>query len=147
VRRLLLLPLAALLALVAAGCGSQALSKADYVAKADAICRTYDKKLEALPSPKSIKDIGTLADNAIPIVDEGIAKLRDLKPPDDLKSGVDHWLDLNKQNLDDFKKLRDAAKKGDASTTQALANQIGQHEKETDAAARKIGLKECGKSS
>ena len=146
-RRLLLATTLALVAVVASGCGEKALSKGEFIAKADAICKKYDRKLEALPDPKSIKDIGGLADKAIPIVDNGINELDDLKPPDDLKDQVDHWLDLNKQNLDDFKKLRDAAKDGDAAKTQTLASQISDHEQQTDAAARKIGLKECGSSS
>jgi hypothetical protein len=146
VRRLLLLP-TLLLAVAAAGCGDKALSKSEYVAKADAICAKYDKRLEALPNPKSIKDIGALADKAIPIVDAGIGELKDLKPPDGVKSQVDHWLELNERELADFKSLRDAAKKGDASKTQSIATDISSQEKQADEAAQRIGLKECGRPS
>jgi hypothetical protein len=146
VRRLA--PLATLaLVLAGPGCGEKPLSKSEFIARADGICQEYDKKLEALPDPKSIEDIGKLADRVVPIVDDGIGELKALKPPDSLKDQVDRWIQLNEQDLEDFENLRDAAKKGDVARTQTLAGEITRHEHETDAAARKIGLSECGNSA
>ena len=146
-RRALLLLFALPVAVLATACGEEALSKSEYIAKADAVCAKYDKKLEALPNPKSIQDIGDLADRAIPIVENGIGELKDLNPPDELKDDVDRWLDLNDRELGAFKKLRDAAKKGDTSKTQSIANGISQTEKRADATARRIGLRKCATTS
>ena len=143
-RRSLVVLFSVALAVLAAGCGDQTLSRSEFVSKADAICSKYDKRLEALPEPKSIDDVGALADKAIPIVEDGIGELDDLDPPEELKGRVDRWLDLNKSELENFKRLRDAARKGDATRTQSLATQISATEKQADAAAREIGLKECG---
>lgn len=136
----------AVVALVS-GCGDEALSKGEFVAKADAICTKYDKQLQALPKPKTIDDIGSLADKAIPIFESGVGELKDLKPPDALRNDVQRWIALNERELDDFKALRDAAREGDASKTQVLATKISKQEQQADSLARQIGLKRCGTSS
>ena len=136
---------ASLLALAAAGCGGDdRLSGKEFTAKAEATCTRYEKKLARLPQPKSLKDFGALADEAIPIVENGVEDLRGLKPPENLESKYEKWLDANDANVEDFKKLRDAAKAGDESKVRSLVDRVSANEKKGDELARDIGIDRCG---
>ena len=79
-----------MLLLLAAGCGGDAasapLSADDYRAQADAICAETNAELDKVPDPSSAADIVKRLEQARPIVDTQIARLKDLSPPEDLVS-------------------------------------------------------------
>ena len=91
---------------VLAACGGyDGLTKAEFVTQADATCKTYDARLNALfghgsKSPTLAYVQGIYRDQAIPIFLEEVVQLRKLKPPkegratvkrifDDLSVGID----------------------------------------------------------
>jgi hypothetical protein len=143
---------AAVLAAVAvgvavAGCGeskgSDRLSKEDYLKRADAVCTAYDHRLEELPEPKTIEGVVTLADEAKPVAERGLAELRKLRPPTDLQEDVDAWLALNQANVDAIDDLRKAAAASDEAAARAVSQRAVENEQKADALAKRIGLEEC----
>jgi hypothetical protein len=91
-------PLFAALAVVAlvAGCGggSEAprLSSAQFASRADAICRTYNSRSNAIAQPNSLAELATAINKLVPLLDQSIAKLQKLSPPKDEQADVDKWL-------------------------------------------------------
>ena len=135
-----------------AGCGGEdRLSKEEFVQKADATCKKYEKRLEPLErqltQAQSIEEAGKIVDRAIPVVREGVRELRELEPPEDLEGKVDRWLDLNEENTETLEKLRDAAKQGDEKKIAELAQEADENEKRGDRIAAEIGLEDCAEES
>jgi hypothetical protein len=132
---------------VLAGCGggggSSRLSKSEFDAKASSICDTYQKKISDVPQPKDVKDIPGYIDKVLPIVEEGTSKLDDLKPPADMQSKVDTWLSIQKGQVDQAKRLKAAAEKGDLADVTKIANEADASNKRGNELAREIGATSC----
>ncbi len=144
--------LLALICLLAAGCmndsGSSeaskaALTKAEYIEQADAICARFDSQLDALAQPETLDDLAAMATEAKPIAEAGVAELRALDPPAELEEQVDAWLVLNEQNIEAIDQLREAAESGDETKVQQVAATATDNEQKADAAAAEIGLTDC----
>jgi hypothetical protein len=133
---------------VLAGCGgggggSSRLSKSEFDAKASSICDTYQKKISDVPQPKDVKDIPGYIDKVLPIVEEGTSKLDDLKPPADMQAKVDAWLSIQKGQVDQAKRLKAAAEKGDLAEVTKIANEADATNKRGNELASKIGATSC----
>ena len=143
-----------LIAVLAAACaddsqspdGEERLSRAEYIRRADEICAEYDRRLDALAKPKDVRDVARLAEDAFPIAQEGIAKLRELRPPAELSRQVTAWLRLNDENARSMHRLEEAAASGDTVRVQQVASDAADTERRADELAKKIGLKDCAKS-
>lgn len=146
-RRLALL-FALVLAIVVAGCGGgggggDRLSKDEYVAQADAICKEVEQKGDAIEEPTSLEDVGRFVDEALPVFDDGLDRLRELRPPAELQDAVDDWLATGNETRDLLEELKDAAGDGDAAKVQELGGKGEDLDKKSDDLARQIGLEEC----
>lgn len=143
------LALATVFALGACSSGDEQdkrLSRADYIREADAICAAYDKRLGALGKADSIEALARNADQALPIAEEGVGKLRELQPPAELEPRVDEWLERNDENVEKIEELRDAAREGDEPAVQSIAADAADNEREADRLARRLGLRSCARS-
>ncbi len=133
--------------LVLAGCGGggggERLSHDEYVAKADAICAALVKEQKTLPSPSSIAEIPGYVDQALPMVDSALARIRALRPPKELEEGVGRWLAATAETRDQLAKLRAAAAKGDQAEVNTVAAKGTDLDSSRDAIAREIGLTTC----
>jgi hypothetical protein len=136
--------------LFAAGCGgggasSGRLSRAEYAKQADAICTDVNRKLKALPNPKSEADLGDAVGKAVPLVSDAADKLSELKPPQDEQRTADGWNEANGQIVRALEKLRDAAKAKDKPAMDAAlkdGNTANQHANDL---ARTLGMTDCAK--
>jgi len=148
------------LAAAAAGCGGGAggdrLTKADFIAKADAICSTAHDREQAInfPSvdPQSATDdqlnqLGTALDKAVEVDRTEIDDLRKLNPPEDFADGFDESMNELSEGLDHAEKAADAARDGkkeqiakELAAVEAKANEANQR-------ATAYGLKVCGRTS
>ncbi len=146
-RRSLLLVALALACAVVAACGEEArderLTREEFIRQADAICAAHERRLAELPTPRSVAELADVAEEALPIAREGIARLRALKPPVDLAPLVAEWLLRNEANVKRMEELRDAARAGDETEVQEIASAATDNEREADALARRIGLDDC----
>ena len=137
----------AVLATGCAGGGAEddRLSRDEYIRRADAICAEYDERLDRLSRARSVGELAALAGRALPIAREGVGKLRGLRPPLDLESRVNEWLERNDENVERIRELREAARRGDETRVQEVASAAVDNERAADALARRIGLRECAK--
>ena len=141
--------LAILVVLALAGCGggggssSSRLSKSEFDSKANEICDTYQKKINDVQQPKNVNGIPGYIDKVLPIVEEGTSKLDDLKPPKDMEAKVNAWLSIQNGQIDQAKRLRAAAEKGDLAKVTKIANEADASNKRGNDLAREIGATTC----
>ncbi len=138
-RRAYLLVLAVVLL---AGCGG---SSGSYASKADAICRKYKQKTDAISQPKTLSDLATVSDQVLPLLHDARRELRALKPPADKQATANAWLDEFDVTIDDVKKIRDKARVGDAAGVQAVARPALRHNRHANELAAQLGMKVCSK--
>jgi hypothetical protein len=144
VRRVL--GLALFFAALAAGCGGgggDGLSQEEFRQQADAICEKYDKKIQALGSPQSPADIPAYVQKGIPLLRQGIAELRALKPPADVEDDYNRMLNETAKAIPAAEKLADAAEKGDTAAVQDAIREGQQADEASDELATKLKLDRC----
>jgi hypothetical protein len=150
-RRASLLAIVLVAALVLAGCGGggggkTALSKAEFVSQANAICKDFQARIDKLGAPSGVEDLVTLAGKAIPISEEGVAGLRALQPPAELQVDVDAWLATGDVNVAKLKELLAAAKKKDLAAISKISDAGQANSDQAKQLASKLGLTECAKA-
>lgn len=148
-RRSPLLVLAAALALAGCGGGGTSggtLTKAEFVAQANAICKDYEARIDALGEPGSIDDLVDLAAKAKPIAESGVAQLRALKPPEELQTRYDEYLATGDVNVALLAQLGIAAKAGDFAAIEKIGTEGEDNSDRAHGIAAELGLTECAKS-
>ena len=137
--------------LVLAGCGGggssggDRLSRAQYAAKADAICGKYNAKTKSLGNAKNLAELAKVFDRALPLLDSAIAELRTLKPPASEQNDVDRWLAQSEVAKHDLQEMRDKARAKDLKAVQNAFARASADNKESNRLAAKLGLKVCAK--
>lgn len=150
-RRSHLLLLSGLAALALAGCGGggdqsgRTLTKAELVAQANAICKDYDARIDALGDPGSIEDLVGLSEKAKPIAEDGVARLRALKAPEDLQASYDEYLATGDANIELLVQLGEAAKSGDVAAIEKIGTEGENNADKAHGIAAELGLTECAK--
>jgi hypothetical protein len=132
-----------------AGCGGggsgDRLSKKDYAKQADAICSKYNRKIQALGTPRSLADIGGFADKAVALTRKGNAELSDLKPPRSEEQTAKKWLAQSELVVKAVQDLGAAARKRDAAGIQAALRRGRSANKTANGLARDLGLRVCAR--
>ncbi|HET6152838.1 MAG TPA: hypothetical protein VFE15_07760 [Marmoricola sp.] len=131
---------ATILILALAGCGSsssgsssKALTKSQWTTKADAICKTYNAKTQALEpaADATTADVDAAVRKVADLFVEEIGKIKKLKAPSSIASDVTAMLDS----------LNTAAT---TLKTQGSAALTGTPFADAGTKAQALGLKECG---
>ena len=139
------LPAILVFALVPAcgGGGGNRLSKEDFQQQANAICKRYDAKIAALGNPTSPSDIPDFVAKGIPLIQQGLAELRALRPPAELQADYNRMLDETERAIPAARKLSDAAAKQDAAAVQEALQEANAADQASDRIATKLGLSDC----
>jgi hypothetical protein len=141
----LLVALAACSILSLSACGgddgdneSKALSKDEFIEKADKICAGGDDEIDAAEksfadpeNPTEEEMDAAIDDILIPTLKDELEQLRDLKPPEDDEDEVDSMLDSLEKAIEDIEK--------DWRT-----GFTGQNIEDANEKATALGLEECG---
>jgi hypothetical protein len=147
VRRSLVLAVCALALAGCGGSGGERLSRAEFVAQADAICRKYEARLDALGQPTNVAGLRSFADKALPIARAGRDELDDLQPPEELDETYDAWLEQGDEAIDIVERLRDAAQEGDQAEIGRIALDAQRTDAESNRLGRELGFKQCGETA
>jgi hypothetical protein len=152
----LALPIAAVLALGAAGCGGDdGPTKAEYIASADEICAAANKQAKGISkqfetqgkkaqAQKSLKPLTSALSEAQKLNAQTNVKFQALEAPKDLEKQVETMnQELDKQD-EITEKLVAAAAKNDQKTYNQLGQQVGQSQQKTQQVMNEIGFKVCG---
>jgi hypothetical protein len=143
VRRAFPLLLVVVLLAACGGGGGKPLTREQYAAKADAICGKYKQQTDALARPASLADLGKVADQVLPILDNARSDLRKLKPPAGEQATANAWLDQFDVIIGDVEKIRDSANDNDTDAVQKLARPALQHDQHANELARQLGMTVC----
>ena len=133
------------LAFLASACGGEKerLSRQEYVRQVDAICKKFEDDLDALEEPANADEVAAFVDEAHRVAEDGVADLKELKPPAELEAKVDAWLELNDERVKEIGRAAEATKSGDVSAIVEIAREAEETDEKADALAREIGLDEC----
>ena len=138
---------ALLAVLVGSACGGggdgDRLTREEFTSQANAICRDFDKKIDAIDEPQSIADVVDFADEAIPIFEDGLNRLGELEPPEDLQAKVDEWLGVGDEILEALRDLRDAAEDKNQARVQQILREAQTKDDRSDTLATQIGATDC----
>jgi hypothetical protein len=137
--------LALVLAALASGCGGgdERLSEEEFRTQANAICEEYNEKLGAIGTPESPEEIPQFVDEGIPVIEEGIAELRDLNPPEEFEEDYDAMLDETEKAIPAARDLSEAAAAGDVQAVQEAIAQGQRADEAADRIATELGLDSC----
>ena len=104
-------------ALGVAGCGgsSSGLSKSDYVAKADAICKASQAEVAKLTDPATPADLGPWLTTVLKLKTQEFKDLKALEAPSADKAKLASMLDLASKQVPALAKALAAATAGDAN--------------------------------
>lgn len=139
------------LVVVAAGCmgDGDAVSRDDYVAKADGVCGTYQLRLTRIPRPVTDEpaELALFLERALPIAREQNEKLADLDEPSDeeTRNQVDQLLDLLDQEVDFNEAAQKAASSGDRAALTSALQQAAVVSSEAGQLAEQIGFVVCAR--
>ena len=142
-RALLALVLVACATVVAACGGSSRLSRDDFAAKANGVCRKYNDELRSLPQPRSASEFADFVHKGKSLVKQEIGELRRLKPPSDLQPSFDRMLAAADRGLPILDRMETAARGGDLKKAQDLDQQLSAADQQANATARRLGLATC----
>ncbi len=139
-------------ALALAACGSSSsdtLNKSDLAAKANAICKDYNAKSKAVPqaTANDAAQIAAFYAAQQKIISAQIAKLKALKPADDVKDDWNAYLALNDQGMVQLNAIVAAANASDQAAYETASAKLKAFSPKVDAAADALGANICGSDS
>ena len=149
---------------VLAGCGGddgssgdgspKALTKAQYIARADDVCRANQKQLEpierdlrALPTDDDgrgeTKRIEPILERALAATRDGYERLRELPVPAEGKATVERWLASTARSIEAFAGVLEAVRADDREAARAPSERVDTLSTEQRRLARSYGFKAC----
>jgi hypothetical protein len=142
------------IALATAGCmggDDDAVSRDDYVAKADGICGTYQVRLSNIPRPVtgSTTELGSFLERALPIAREQLEKLKELERPSDEtdRRDIERLLVLLEQELDLNDAAQRAAVAGDRASLNSDLQQGAALAAEANQLSEQVGFVVCARNA
>jgi hypothetical protein len=125
--------------------GEEALSKAELIARSDALCKEARARTPRAPKGDDLDRLGRYTAEATRISDDIIVRFQQLEPPESERRAFDEFIAAAKRRLDDLRDARDAAREDDRRGYEAALRR----EATVDApryrrAAKRIGFKVCG---
>jgi hypothetical protein len=138
--------LAAAIVAMVAGCGSSSgPSRADFVKRANAICKRVNDQIATAGQAKTVADVQRIGPAIIAAEQRGLADLRRLRVPASLTRDWQRLQSDLAQITSNAGRLLSAANAHDSSTAQTVANASQQTQTEITTIATRDGLGDCAK--
>jgi hypothetical protein len=134
------------LIVMALGCGggSHRLSHDEFVRRANAICADYAKRTGALASQRTVADLISWSEKALPIAKQDVGKFKQLYPPKADEAGWKAYAREGDKVIVWLGKLRDEARRNDRAAI-VMLKRYGQREAARETRiSENLGLAECG---
>jgi hypothetical protein len=138
-----LAPAAAMSVLALAGCGGNAATKHDVIARANAICTRTIRDVRSVPPPAgaALPALSAYLGHVVPIVDREVSRLRALPRPAEDRPLLDRYVAAVAQSGRDYRALARAAAQGDRTAVAAKLDALAAGA--APALARRYGMAEC----
>jgi hypothetical protein len=120
------------------------LSAEEFREQANAICAEFDEKISGLATPSSPEDIPGYVEEVIPLVEDGLAELRALNPPEEFEEDYETMLAETEKAIPAARALSEAPAEEDPAAVQDAIAQGQQADEASDRVANELGLDECG---
>ena len=133
------------IALAVSGCGGdETLTKAEYVAKLNAMCEDFAARERKIGEPRTFADLVEKGDRVAEAFEEAIAdKVGTLKPPPEIRAEADRLVELAGQQRDVLRGLAAAAKANDFERLQRLVPRNQELNSESESIMRELGAESC----
>jgi len=135
---------AAGLAATTASGGAKGPSRQDYLARARAICRQYDDRLDRIPPIQDPTLLGTVIEStnaALPVLTEQAHRIRALTPPRDLRASVAQFFALTDRSIATLRSIRKAARHLDSIKVSLGLIRFGKQTTAAKLVGRRIGYR------
>ena len=135
---------AATASFAAAGCGGEErLSTAEFQERVNAICKKYDKQVDAVGAPSSVEEIPAYVAKVLPIVEREVDEMKAVEPPEDDQETFDAMVGEAEKALKAGRDLSDAAEENDQVAIEKALNEGNAASDRADEHARELGLTDC----
>jgi hypothetical protein len=134
----------AILLIVLLGDGGDAkLTRAEYIARVEAVCRHYNRRLARIPAPVAVGNPQAVAqsiDQALPLVEERAARAKAIVPPPELADDVEQVFSRSDTAIAELRAARAAAEAGSLERSARLLGLFLATSDDAKRAAEAIGL-------
>ena len=130
------------------GGGSERVSAAELVQRADEICakeRSSFGHIQAHPPPNASL-AADQTDELIKVTEDANSQLREMKPPEQLQSAYDRYLAARDRVTDQMKHGKDAAESQDSAAYGAAQAAVARDAPQRKKLAQSLGLRVCSNS-
>jgi hypothetical protein len=142
--RSVLILTAAVATIASSACGGDGqLSQAEFRERGNEICARFDKQIDELPLPAAPEDIPAYVEKAAPLVEDELAELKALDPPEEDQETLDQMIAEEEKVLAAGRSLSDAAEEDDDIALEEALNEGNIASGRADDHARSLGLTEC----
>ncbi len=125
--------------------GEPELTRAEFTAKADAICADNQGALSNLDPPQGLGATAAVLREVLPVIREEINRLRELgEPPEDGREAYLDWFQARDAIVEATAQMIAAAEQGDRDQFQRLAILQQELDERADEAAEEYGFEVCG---
>jgi hypothetical protein len=135
-----------LVAALTAGCadGARELSRAEYVARLNAMCEDFRAREQEIGEPHTLVDLVDKGPRILAAFERAVAeKIGTLRAPDEIADQANRLVDIANQQQDVLTKLVDAASENDLARIPQLVSKNDALNKESGSIAREIGASAC----
>lgn len=131
--------------LAACSGGGSGATKAEFVQKANAVCRDGAAKISLLriPGRADVASMPATAANVVAVQRKALARLRALQPPKKDRSKITEWIALVDQTIDQADVSAEAQRNGDIARALTANINGAALDRRADELARNYGLVTC----
>jgi len=132
--------------LVLSGCGgsgNKPLTKAQFAAKANALCVSFNAANKAAGSPTSLATAITYFETMTPLYEKRVASFSKLNPPTSEAATVTRLVTIEKKEASMARDLLAALKKNDTAKQAALIKSANTNSKQAKGLYQTLGLTDC----
>jgi hypothetical protein len=124
--------------------GSDALSKAQYVSRLNAMCQDFSKREKAIGEPQTVDDLVDKGPRVVDAFEEAIVdKVHKLKAPDEIADQANRMAELADEQRDVLRGLVSAAKRSDFAKVNELSSKNAMFNRESGSIASELGANAC----
>ena len=149
-RFLVVIPALAILSLgIGCGGGTQQVTAAELVQKADQACREEQSKFREIQAkpPANASDAADQTKELIKVAEAASSAIDDLEPPDELRTPLEGYLSARNGAIDEMKKGQDAADDQDSRAYGAAQAAVDKSAPQRRKLADSIGFKVCSSNA
>lgn len=128
-------------------CGDDALTKEEFIAAADEICKEAEERTEDLKAPTTPEEIRAFATEARVAIREVVAEVRELAPPEEDRQDIERFLDDLDEAAEVLPQIADASERKDTEQVGELVAQLQDKVASAREFADEYGFESCAEAS